>query len=88
MTTTTLGAGSQACVQRKWFGDWGNDLAGRDIEAGRIRPATPPETLPASLKACKTFEEGGAVSNVVLDPDEREPQVFFRHRRRHHRLRP
>lgn len=22
-----------------------------------IRPATPPETLPASLKACKTFEE-------------------------------
>ncbi len=22
-----------------------------------IGPATPPETLPASLKACKTFEE-------------------------------
>ena len=62
---------------KEWFGDWGNDLAGRDIEAGRDRSGNAAGDASGLAEGVQNVRGGGAVSNVVLDPDRREPRVFF-----------
>ena len=59
-----------------WFGDWENGLAGRVIETGRDRAGNAAGDGSGLTDGLRNVRGGGAVSDVVLNPDTREPRAL------------
>ena len=62
---------------KEWFGDWENGLAGRAFDAGRGRVGNAAGDDSGFTEGVQNIRGGGAVSDVVPDPDTREPRAVF-----------